>query len=93
MRRPSQRGSRYATFRSCLPRAAPLAGNSYTRFAWITLRIFYTVAHCWVHASLLARSLPPAAFAIIRISREDSAIGLVIRRVRTRGVVKAPVME
>ena len=35
----------------------------------------------------------PAAFAIMRISRENSAIGLVIRRAPTPDMVKVPLME
>jgi hypothetical protein len=34
----------------------------------------------------------PAAFAIMRISHEDSAIGLVVRLARTPDMIKAPIM-
>ena len=35
----------------------------------------------------------PAAFAITRILREDSAIGLVVRLARTPDIIKAPIVE
>jgi hypothetical protein len=35
----------------------------------------------------------PAAFAIMPISHEESAIGLVVRLVRTPDMIKAPVTE
>src|ERR1700731_1601936 len=92
-RRLPRRRSRYVTFRSYLLSAGPPAANSSIRFAWIMLRVFYTVAHRWNQASLLATSLTPAAFATTRILREDSVVGLAIRRVRTPDMVNAPVMD
>jgi hypothetical protein len=80
----AEAGSRYVTFKSSLRSAAPPAANSSIRVVWTTPHVFYTGVRCWVQASLSARSPMPAAFAIMHISRENSAIGLVTRRAPTR---------
>jgi len=63
--------------------SGPTAANSSIQFAWIMLRVSYTVAPYWARASLLARSLMRAAFATMRILRENSAVDSAIRRERT----------
>jgi hypothetical protein len=62
------------------------------RFVWTTPHVFYAGARCWV-PSLSARSPTPAAFAIMHMSRGNSAIGLVTRRAPMSHMDKAPVME
>jgi hypothetical protein len=87
------RGSRYGTFRSSSPLATPLAANSSIQFAWIMLRVSYTIVPYWARASLLARSLTRAAFATMHILRENSAVDSAICRGRTLNLVKAPALE
>ena len=76
--------------RSCLLRAEPPAANSSIHFAWIMPDIFYAVAPCRVRASLISEIAMPAAFAIVRISREDSGDRFGHPPVRKPDIVKAP---
>jgi hypothetical protein len=58
--------------------------NSFIACDWSMPRAFCNAGHCSVQSSLSVRSPTPAAFATIRISHEDSAIGSVTCRAPIR---------
>jgi hypothetical protein len=73
--------------------AARHAANSSIRNARIVPHILCIERHCWERANQSAGSPMLAAFAIMCISREESAADLVIPRVRTPDIVTLPTIE